>query len=218
MSNTFIQTALAAAALAFVQQAGADTITFDELAAGTILSNQYASLGVTFSPDAFSGAGSSSSRMYWATNTGMTVVASSGPDADVGDELGSPTLVSGNVLHSRSDWLNEDGDASFRVSFTTPVNFFSATFAGVYDVADTRLFFFNGATPLGTVTGAGQSAGQFVLKSGPYADSITSVVVTPGSFYDWVGVDNITFAVPEPASYATLARGLGLLAFVRRRR
>jgi hypothetical protein len=40
--------------------AAAVTINFDNLAAGTVLSNQYAGQGATFSPNAFAGAGSSS--------------------------------------------------------------------------------------------------------------------------------------------------------------
>jgi len=41
-------------------------------------------------------------------------------------------------------------------------------------------------------------------------------VVTPGDFFDWVGVDNIQYtAVPEPATFAAL--GVGLLALRRRK-
>ena len=99
--------------LAALTPASAVTLTFDELADGTTLSAQYAALGVTFSPNAFSG------------------------------------------------------------------------------------------------TGEAQPASQFSLTI--TGDSITSVVVRPGSYDDWVGVDNIAFLpVPEPGTYALMV--LGVLA------
>ena len=194
--------------------ASAATINFENLAVGTILSNQYA--GVTFAANAFTGAGSSSSGKPWATNTDMTIVSSLA-GGDVGG-LGSPSLVSGNVLHSFNKWLSETGDPSFRISFASAINSFSATFAGVSTGADVRIFAFNGATLLSTVAGAG--TGQFVLSYA--AASITSVVVAPGSFDDWVGVDDITYTtavvgVPEPETYALMALGLAAMALARRR-
>jgi len=193
-------------------QASADTITFETLAVGTVLSNQIA--GVTFSANAFTGAGSSTSGQAWATNSDMTVVASAG--TDVGG-LGTPALVSGNILRSFAGWLNEDGDPSFRVSFAAPVNAFSATFAGVSTGADVTMWAFNGATQVGIISGA--TTGQFVLSLA--SATITSVVIRPGSFNDWVGVDNITFTpaavVPEASTYAMMGLGLALLAFKRRK-
>ncbi|MDQ2779320.1 MAG: PEP-CTERM sorting domain-containing protein [Pseudomonadota bacterium] len=194
-------------------QAGAVTITFDELAEGTTLSNQYAAMGAVFSPNAFTGAGGPSGQ-DWATNTDMTITS-----IDTGDVggLGTPSLVSGNVLHSFGGWLNEDGDGSFSIDFSTPVNSVSMDFAGVATPADVQLFAYNGATLLGTVAGT-VTTGQFTLSFA--AASITSVAVTPGSFDDWVGVDNVVFApVPEPASYLLMGLGLAtLLAFRHRSR
>src|SRR4051812_31667113 len=99
-----IRTALAAllsAGLLLANDASGITINFDNLTAGVTLSTQYASLGVTFSPNAFSGSGSSSSGMNWATNTDMTIVSIVSPTG-LGVEygaLGSPSLVSANILH-----------------------------------------------------------------------------------------------------------------------
>ena len=191
-------------------------ITFEDLAPGTVLSTQYASLGVVFSANAFSGANINSTDADWATNTDMTIVASSG--ADVGG-LGGPSLVSGNILHSFSGWLGEDGDASFAASFTTPVTSFSVSLAGVSLSSDTALYVFNGSNLLAKVLGP-DSPGQYTLSYD--ATSITRVVITAGSFADWVGVDNIRFtpvtAVPEPQSFVLMVIGLATLAVVLRRR
>lgn len=202
--------------------ANAVTITFEDLAEGAVLSNQYAAQGVTFVANAFTGPGSSSSGSVWATNTGMRVTAT-----DLGG-LGTPSLVSGKILHAYGntyldgDWLDENGDPSFSMNFSTAISSISLAFAGVATPADTRIFVYNGATLLATVAGT-VTTGQFILSYS--AASITRVAVAPGSFNDWVGVDNINFtpiaagAVPEPATWAMLVGGFGLVgASMRRRR
>lgn len=201
---------LAAAALSSTA-AQAGTINFDDLAVGTVLSSQYA--GVTFAPNAFSGTGGPNGD--WATNTDMTIVSATG--GDVGG-LGTPPLVSGNLLRSYDGWLGEDGDASFSITFASAIGTFSATFAGVFTAASTRIFAYDGATLLGTATAS--STGQVVLSFS--APSITKIIVTPGEFNDWVGVDNITYTpaavVPEASTWAMMALGIGLVALKRRRR
>ena len=215
LSMSFRSTPAAiAAGLCFVAaQASAVTITFDDLAEGTTLSNQYAALGATFVPNAFSGAGGPSGE-DWASNTDMTIVSSTG--SDVGG-LGAPSLVSGNLLHGFNGWLDEDGDASFAINFANPVNSVAMDFAGVSEPADVTLLAYNGNTLLGSVAGTG-TVSQFSLSFA--AASITSVRVTPGSYFDWVGVDNISFnvaAVPEPATYAMMGLGVAALLTWRRR-
>lgn len=205
-----IQAAIAASLFLAAVQASAVTLTFDDLAEGATLSNQYAALGAVFSPNAFSGSGGPTGD--WATNTDMTIVSSTG--SDVGG-LGTPSLVSGNILHSFSGWLDENGDASFTISFGTAVSSVWMDFAGVSTPADVRLFAYNGATLLGSVAGS-VLTGQFTL--GYSAASITSVAVTPGTYNDWVGVDNVVFApVPEPATYAMMGLGVAALLTFRRR-
>jgi len=202
---------LASGLLLAAGQASATTLTFEDLAVGTVLSTQYSALGATFSANAYTGTGGPTGA--WASNTDMTIVSSTG--SDVGG-LGTPTLVSGNLLRSFAGWLNEDGDPSFRISFSSAATGFSASFAGVSTAADVRVFAYNGATLVGTV--AGSSTGQFTLS---YAGPVTSVVITPGSFNDWVGVDNITYnlaAVPEVSTYAMMGLGVAVLALQRRRR
>jgi hypothetical protein len=180
-------------------QAGTFTITFDAgdpiggLAVSTVLTNQYqASVGVTFSPNAFSGAGGPVGA--WATNTDTTIVDSAG--GDVGG-LGTPLLVSGNILRSFNGWLSEDGDPSIRLTFSTPVTSVSATFAGISTAADVTLRAFDaGNSSLGTATAAG--TGQQVLTFNAGSDTIASVALVPGSFNDWVGVDNIVITRATP--------------------
>lgn len=202
----------AALSLLAASPAWAVTITFEDLAVGASLSNQYAVQGVTFSGNPFSGAGSSTSGQPWATNTDMTIVSSTG--TDVGG-LGAPPLVSGNVLRSFNGWLSENGDASFLMSFSAPVSSVSVDFAGVSTAADVTMWAYDGATLVGTISGS--TTGQFSLALA--AASITSVAVRPGSYNDWVGVDNIVFApVPETSTYAMMALGLAALGVAARRR
>jgi hypothetical protein len=208
---------LAVSAAAPVARATPVLITFDAgdpiggLAVGATLSNQYAAFGVTFSPNAFSGAGGPTGP--WATNTNMSIASSTG--GDVGG-LGTPSLVSGNLLRSFNGWLAENGDPSFRATFSAPISTLSAAFAGMFAPASTRLFAYDGSTLVATAVGTAPTTGQQLLTVS--AARITSVVFTPGDFNDWVGVDNISFTpaavtpVPEPSSLALSA--LGVMAVV----
>lgn len=196
--------------------AGTQTITFDEgrLTEYEELGTQYADLGVTFSPNAYTG--DSSWNGAWASNTNMQVVLIG--NGDTGD-LGSPSLVSGHIMRSFKAWFKENGDPSFRLDFLQPISHISIDFAGVdspdtvtlaaYDAQDNFLGFV-----------AGDTTGQIRL-SFDSTTPIAYVAVTPGEYNDWVGVDNISFtvaSVPEPETYALMAVGLGALPLLRRRK
>jgi hypothetical protein len=201
------------------------TISFDAgdpiggLSVGATLANQYAGIGVTFTPNAFTGAGGPTGT--WGTNTFMTIVSSTG--SDVGG-LGTPALVSGNLLRSFNGWQNENGDPSFRATFSTPITSLGADFAGIATPSSNHLYAYNGSTLLATATATTTGQQHLTVSSGT---PITSVVFTPGDFFDWVGVDNISFttgdvsAVPEPSTLASagLATLVGVgLAWRKRRR
>jgi hypothetical protein len=189
-----------------------ETITFEELAVGSVLSDQYDALGVVFSGSPFSGPGTSTSGEPWATNSDMTIVSSAG--SDVGS-LGTPPLVSGNVLRSQNGWRSENGDPSFLMTFSTAISSISVDFAGVSSPIDVRLFVYDGADLLATVVVNG--TGQITLSHA--AESITHVAVSPGSYDDWVCVDNVVFEpVPEPSLGAMMSLGVAVLGVVARRR
>ena len=208
------------AALALIgaqAQAGSYSIDFDDLAAGATLSTQYAATtGATFSAGGAKTYDSQSQGSgNWASNTDLTVVSATGSDTN---NLGTPSLASGNVLGSYAGWINEDGDAAFTISFSTAITAFSADFAAVEYGSDVAIYAYSGNTLVSSVNG-GDAYGQFML--GVTGSDITSVVITPGSYGDYVAVDNLAFttaSVPEPANVALLGLGLGLVALRRARR
>ena len=179
------------------------TLTFEDLSEGDTLSNQYAAQGVVFSPDP-----------VIASGTDMTVVDSAGTDVGL---LGTPALVSGNIIHSFDGWLGEGDDANVLATFSTPVSSVSVDFAGMSTsgVTGLRAYDINNIE-IGSIllaSGTGQGTATFGSTTDIY-----SVVITPGEFFDWVGWDNFSYTqvnIPEPTTLGALA-ALGAIALRRR--
>lgn len=193
---------------------GSYLIDFENLSVGDTLDSQYAAWGVTFSASPYTGADSPTGG--WATNTDLTIVAVGGGDTG---GLGTPSLVSGKILHSFGAWLNEDGDASILLTFSSPISAISVDFAGIATPSSTGLDIFSTTGDYITTVSATAGGQQTLSYTGT---NVGFVVLTPGDYNDWVGIDNISYvvaaAVPEPETYGMLALGLGVLAIAARRR
>jgi len=200
--------------LAVGASAHATLLTFEDLAVGATLGNQYAGIHFAIGLDGAVGVSASSSGLGWATNSAIDITEVGG---DVGG-LGTPNLVSGHLVRSFGGWLSEDGDPVINVKFDNEVTDFSLDFAGVATPADTRIFALNAsknvvASKVGTVT-----TGQFNLALNGLT-GVKEIIITPGSFNDWVGFDNVNYtvkSVPEPATLTLL--GLAVPFIARRRK
>ncbi len=190
----------------------ATVINFDDGAVAplSILGAQYAGLGVTFSPGHTSPGvvNPVDSTQGFATNSSMEITAT-----DVGGGVSAP--ISGNLLHSFGGWLAEDGDPSFTMTFSSPVNAISAVVGGVFTPASTVLYAIGpGDVVLGSIAASAANTSTIALSG---LGNFSKAVMTLGSFNDWVGVDNITFnVVPEPTSLGLVGVGAALLLLRRR--
>ncbi len=191
-------------------------INFDTLTAGTIVSNQYAAQGVTFVAGGLTGTGYTSGQNY-APNTSLDVFLGT-----VASTYGNGT----NALHGVNGWAAETGDPVFTMNLTQSFSSFSATFYAVSAATygpGTRILAYNGTTLLGS-TAATTTGGAVQTLTLNNIASANRIIVTPGTYNDYVSVDNLTFnvtpaAAPEPGSLALIGLGLPLTgAFIARKK
>lgn len=186
--------ALAALSLA-AATAQAALITFDEVPDGTVLSNQYAALGVTFSADL--------ARAPQATTAFCA-----------GECGGLP--VSGNILENRN--AGNDRARHTTISFAAPTSGISFdyvpfgslggnTLVEAFDASDVLLW--------SSTTGTGCDPCNYPFLVA--AAGVSKLVLTNPQD-GWVfGLDNLRFeSVPEPGTFALA--GLALVGLALRRR
>jgi hypothetical protein len=199
---------------AFASSAQATIINFDDLSEGTLVSNQYS--GVTFA----GGTGGLSvpfgtgGTAAWATNTSMDVTSSTGFNA--GGGVTPP--ISGMLLHGVNGWNAENNDPVFNMTFADEITAISIDFGGVGTTGDSRILAYKTGSTTASYSVATTTTGTSTINLSGMV-GVTKIIVTPGDFFDWVGVDNINYtssSVPEPASFAIL--GLGAVALIRRRK
>ncbi len=180
---------------------------------GAILSSQYLSAyGVSFSPGGLTGPGQTPGIGY-ATNTDMTITnfdlgALGGqPSGRMLHALGAPNPAPGSIYYQQGrGWQNENGDAVFTALFNNPLSSFSADFRGVgigsVEAPHSRLLAFDAAGALLTTTTAvaqfNVSTQRLTVVSG--GNPIAKVIVNPGDYGDWVGIDNLEFTLAATAS------------------
>lgn len=186
----------------------------EPIASGSTFALQYAAWGVAASPNAYSGANTAGTSGSWASNSDMTISTDAGltarPDG-------------GNFVHSLTGWLSEDGDPSFELSFLYRIDAISAVFTGIGTGNS-----FSGIIAYNDLDEViAEVRVQDPAQGGAFTQTLalnnlnaaSRVVIVPGTFDDWVGVDDITFrdaVIPTPGAAALMGLG-GVLAARRRR-
>ena len=211
---------LAAGLLGWTDSAHATVVSFDNLAAGTVVGTQYANAGVTFSPGGGSYTGvvnPPSTNAGFATNTDLTISAF---DATLGE--GAP--LSGMVLRNNANFANENGDPVFTLTFNAPVASLSLDFGDVKNAfqGEAAIFAVEPATNQAVSIALSPSTKNGTATAVGLPTGVTTAVVVPGTNKDFVAVDNLTFTlaapVPEPTTVAALLVGFGALGVVLKRR
>ncbi len=124
---------------------------------------------------------------------------------------GAPSGL-GNVLRSFNGWISENGTPNFRINFTNgATGSLSMLFLGIaagytttsfrpgFDVYDAS----NNLLGIARVSNASTTSAQNLSVT--FSGTAAYAIVVPGTFNDWVAVDNITFTnIPTPGSLALL--------------
>lgn len=201
------------------------TVNFDAgpgtsvINSGETLANQYADWGITFSSGGLTGP-SGESTYNWATNTSMLVTNS---------DYGSRGVIAppiSNMLHSYGGWLTEDGTPVFRMNIAVgAINQISADFVGVgststYASTQYRPFIqvYDAAnTLIGSASVVPEASTSYQTVTASFGGTAAYALIAPGSFSDWIGIDNIVVnTVPTPGAMALF--GAGLACMTRRKR
>jgi hypothetical protein len=175
---------------------------------GSILGNQYlSSHGVSFQAGGLTGPGQTPGQNF-ATNTDMTITdfdlgaLGAAPSGRMLHALGAPSPAPGSIYFQQGrGWQNENGDPVFRINFTQPVSSFFADFRGVgidnNQAVHSRLLAFqaNGTQVASAAASAQFSVSTQRLSVFSTANPITSIIVNPGDYNDWVGIDNLEWTV-----------------------
>ena len=201
-------------------------IKFDTLSENELVSIQYAP-GVIFTPGLSGVSGISNPSgpgMSFDEDTPLHVT-----HTNVGGLTGT---VDGLLLHTFDDFLGANGDPVFTIDFLYPIQLISLQFIGVnrpgsaiYAVDDSNEVIASATAPFDSDT---PITSTVTLSS---TEGVKRFVVTLGSFWDWVGVDNIAYLevqslpheeptppeeAPEPSTFVLLTAGAGGLVLVRR--
>lgn len=185
------------------------------LSEGSTLGSQYSGKGVTFAAGDLTGDSTwffpSTTYGYgtWATNSGLTATESD----TLTNAYGTP--ASRFLVHSATDWVDEDGDPIIKASFATLANSISVDFTGDA-TAFSGIALYKGTTYVGKAL-VGSGAASTVKTASFSGASFDHAYIIPGSYDDWVGVSSITFnPVPEPETLGLFA--LSGVALLRRRK
>jgi len=149
------------------------------------------------------------------TSGGITYSLSSG-NITISNDANGQYVLAPSGTHFLD---NRFGGADFIFSLAAPVSSFGLQI-GATNSAQTLSAYDSSNNLLGSVAIPNQVGSLPYPYSGFYTLSFAGIskVVLTGNAGDWVVVDNVTAAVPEPETYAMLLAGLGIMGAVARRR
>lgn len=186
---------------------------------GETLRNQYADWGITFAAGGLTGP-SGDGTQSWATNTSMIITNSDYSSRG----LTAPPVT--NMLHSYGGWLNEDGSPIFRMNIAGgAIGAISADFVGMgstttYANTSFRPFiqvYDAGNTLIGSASPVPQASTSYQTVTASFTGTAAYALIAPGSFADWVGIDNVVVnTVPTPGAMALF--GAGVVCVAKRKR